>query len=186
MRFHAEQRPGLGEEAGKEEEGDVKLTELDISHIPVALREYRVQSTGARVTLASAKPLLYMFCAKLPADRQAPPPPAPSLPTPGKLQTACHVHSRAMHIKQSSICVTLHCHALITHRSIMLDPLDKHIENCSSLSREFRSFERACTAASLCKLSLIDTPQARHCMCCRAQQATLFAHAVTTGAAGCI
>lgn len=69
MRFHAEQRPGLGEEAEKEEEGDVKLTELDISHIPVELREYRVQSTGARVTLASAKPLLYMFCAKLPADR---------------------------------------------------------------------------------------------------------------------
>lgn len=72
MRFHAEQRPGLGEEAEKEEEGDVKLTELDISHIPVELREYRVASTGARVTLASAKPLLYMFCAKLPADRQAP------------------------------------------------------------------------------------------------------------------
>lgn len=74
MRFHAEQRPGLGEEADKEEEGDVKLTELDISHIPVELREYRVLSTGARVTLASAKPLLYMFCAKLPADRQERPP----------------------------------------------------------------------------------------------------------------
>ena len=94
MRFHAEQRPGLGEEADKEEEGDVKLTELDISHIPVELREYRVPSTGARVTLASAKPLLYMFCAKLPADRQAPPhpphlplypsphPPLPSFPRP--------------------------------------------------------------------------------------------------------
>lgn len=83
MRLHAEQRPGLGDDADKEE-GDVKLTELDISHIPVELREYRVQSTGARVTLASAKPLLYMFCAKLPADRQAPllPPPSQSLAPP--------------------------------------------------------------------------------------------------------
>ena len=73
MRFHAERRPGLGEADEREEEGDVKLTELDINHIPIELREYRVASTGARVTLASAKPLLYMFCAKLPADRQAPP-----------------------------------------------------------------------------------------------------------------
>ena len=69
MRFHAKRRPGLGEEEDKEDEGDVKLTESDISHIPVEIREYRVPSTGARVTLASAKPLLYMFCAKLPADR---------------------------------------------------------------------------------------------------------------------
>ena len=96
MRFHAEQRPGLGEEAEKEEEGDVKLTELDISHIPVELREYRVLSTGARVTLASAKPLLYMFCAKLPADRQARPP--SSLPTLSPKLMCSH----ALHALQSS------------------------------------------------------------------------------------
>lgn len=71
MRFHAARRPGLGEAEEQEEDGDIKLTELDINHIPVEMREYRVPSTGARVTLASAKPLLYMFCAKLPADRQA-------------------------------------------------------------------------------------------------------------------
>lgn len=82
MRFHAEQRPGLGEEAGKEEEGDVKLSEQDISHIPVELREYRVPSTGARVTLSSAKPLLYMFCAKLPADRHEHPLPLAPPPSP--------------------------------------------------------------------------------------------------------
>ncbi len=71
MRFHAKRRPGLGEEEDKEEEGDVMLTEMDINHIPLEMREYRVASTEARVTLASAKPLLYMFCAKLPADRSA-------------------------------------------------------------------------------------------------------------------
>ena len=69
MRFHAARRPGLGEAEEQEEEGDVNLTEPDINHIPEKMREYRVLSTGARVTLASAKPLLYMFCAKLPADR---------------------------------------------------------------------------------------------------------------------
>ncbi|KAL0046074.1 hypothetical protein WJX82_001682 [Trebouxia sp. C0006] len=69
MRFHAKRRPGLGEEEVKEEERDVTLTEMDINHIPLEMREYRVASTEARVTLASAKPLLYMFCAKLPADR---------------------------------------------------------------------------------------------------------------------
>ncbi|KAL0030548.1 hypothetical protein WJX79_003716 [Trebouxia sp. C0005] len=69
MRFHANRRPGLGEEEDKEEEGEVTLTEMDINHIPLEMREYRVASTEARVTLASAKPLLYMFCAKLPADR---------------------------------------------------------------------------------------------------------------------
>ena len=71
MRFHAARRPGLGEAEEQEEEGDIKLSELDINHIPLDMREYRVPSTGARVTLASAKPLLYMFCAKLPADRHA-------------------------------------------------------------------------------------------------------------------
>lgn len=71
MRFHANRRPGLGEEEDKEEEGEVTLTEMDINHIPLEMREYRVASTEARVTLASAKPLLYMFCAKLPADRSA-------------------------------------------------------------------------------------------------------------------
>ncbi len=71
MRFHAKRRPGLGEEEDREEEGDVTLTEMDINHIPLEMREYRVASTEARVTLASAKPLLYMFCAKLPADRSA-------------------------------------------------------------------------------------------------------------------
>ena len=71
MRFHASQRPGLSPEEDEDEEGDAKDTSgaVDISHIPLEEREYRVQSTGARVTLASAKPLLYMFCAKLPADR---------------------------------------------------------------------------------------------------------------------
>ena len=69
MRFHAARRLGLGEAEEQEEEGDVNLTEHDINHIPEKMREYRVLSIGARVTLASAKPLLYMFCAKLPADR---------------------------------------------------------------------------------------------------------------------
>ena len=71
MRFHAKRRPGLGEEEDREEEGDATLTEMDVNHIPLEMREYRVASTEARVTLASAKPLLYMFCAKLPADRSA-------------------------------------------------------------------------------------------------------------------
>ena len=74
MRFHARRRPGLGEEEDKEEEGDISLSEGDINHIPADMREYRVASTQARVTLASAKPLLYMFCSKLPSDRSAPNP----------------------------------------------------------------------------------------------------------------
>ena len=69
MQFHAQQRPGLGEEEVREDEGNVGLSEDDLDHIPDDFREYRVASTQARVTLASAKPLLYMFCAKLPADR---------------------------------------------------------------------------------------------------------------------
>ena len=69
MRFHARRRPGLGEEEALEEEGEIKLSDVDISHIPAQMREYRVECTQARVTLSSAKPLLYMFCAKLPADR---------------------------------------------------------------------------------------------------------------------
>ena len=69
MQFHAQRRPGLGEAEEKEEEGDVALTDMDFDHVPENMREYRVASTQARVTLASAKPLLYMFCAKLPADR---------------------------------------------------------------------------------------------------------------------
>ena len=104
MRFHAEQRPGLGEEAGKEEEGDVKLSEQDISHIPVELREYRVPSTGARVTLSSAKPLLYMFCAKLPADRQEHPPPTPPLTLPPTTPKTVHnVQSSGRRIMQSFV-----------------------------------------------------------------------------------
>ena len=72
MRFHASRRPGLEGEEDEEDAADEPKDEfgsIDISHIPLEGREYRVASTGARVTLASAKPLLYMFCAKLPADR---------------------------------------------------------------------------------------------------------------------
>ena len=31
--------------------------------------EYRVPASGARVTLTSAKPLLYHYCSKLPTDK---------------------------------------------------------------------------------------------------------------------
>lgn len=72
MRFHASQRPGLRAEEDEEEDGDIKEAHtgaVDVSHMVLEEHEYRVESTGARVTLASAKALLYMFCAKLPADR---------------------------------------------------------------------------------------------------------------------
>lgn len=72
MRFHASRRPGLEGEEDEEDATEERKDEygaIDISRIPLEGREYRVASTGARVTLASAKPLLYMFCAKLPADR---------------------------------------------------------------------------------------------------------------------
>lgn len=70
MRFHASQRPGLGTETDDEEEDKEPQTgAVDMAHIVMEEHEYRVESTGARVTLASAKALLYMFCAKLPADR---------------------------------------------------------------------------------------------------------------------
>lgn len=74
MRFHASQRPGLNQEEDEDEgqegeEAKEQPESVDISHIPLQEREYRVESSGARVTLASAKPLLYMFCAKMPADR---------------------------------------------------------------------------------------------------------------------
>ena len=74
MRFHASQRPGLNQEEDEDEgqegeEAKEQAESVDISHIPLQEREYRVESSGARVTLASAKPLLYMFCAKMPADR---------------------------------------------------------------------------------------------------------------------
>ncbi|KAK9823040.1 hypothetical protein WJX81_002311 [Elliptochloris bilobata] len=42
-----------------------------LAAMPAAAREYRVASTGAKVTVASAKPLLFHFCDKLPADKYA-------------------------------------------------------------------------------------------------------------------
>ena len=40
-----------------------------LAAMPPAAREYRVPATGAKVSLASAKPLLLHYCDKLPADK---------------------------------------------------------------------------------------------------------------------
>lgn len=40
--------------------------------LPLSSTEYRVPSTGARITLSSAKGALFQFCQKLPSDRSGP------------------------------------------------------------------------------------------------------------------
>jgi hypothetical protein len=50
-----------------EEEED--CTDADARQLPKEEREYQVASTGAKVTLASAKSLLFYYCVKLPSDR---------------------------------------------------------------------------------------------------------------------
>jgi len=45
------------------EYGDGELREYAASE-----KEFRVDSTGAKVTLRSAKPLIYEYCKKLPSD----------------------------------------------------------------------------------------------------------------------
>lgn len=63
MRTHAISRPNQLAEMNVEGEGDHK-TGQDVEE-----EVYKVASTGAQVTLASAKPLLYTFCAKLASDK---------------------------------------------------------------------------------------------------------------------
>lgn len=63
MRSHAINRPE--QQAGKSLDGG----ENDKARQDTAEDVYKVASTGAQITLASAKPLLYTFCAKLASDK---------------------------------------------------------------------------------------------------------------------
>ena len=40
-----------------------------LAAMPPAARQYRVPATGAKVSLASAKPLLFHYCDKLPVNK---------------------------------------------------------------------------------------------------------------------
>ena len=62
MRSHATNRPE--QEAEKSLEGEDNKARQDLE-----ADVYKVASTGAQVTLASAKPLLYTFCGKLAYDK---------------------------------------------------------------------------------------------------------------------
>ena len=48
------------------------VTEEDVLGLPRHDAEYRVDSTGARVSISSAKSLLFQYCSKLPSDWWAP------------------------------------------------------------------------------------------------------------------
>jgi len=63
MRSHATNRPE--QEAEKSLEGE----ENNKARQDLEEDVYKVASTGAQVTLASAKPLLYTFCGKLAYDK---------------------------------------------------------------------------------------------------------------------
>ncbi|KAL0048140.1 hypothetical protein WJX82_008725 [Trebouxia sp. C0006] len=65
MRSHATNRPE--QEAEKSLEGEDNKARQDLE-----ADVYKVASTGAQVTLASAKPLLYTFCGKLAYDKWPP------------------------------------------------------------------------------------------------------------------
>ena len=60
------QAQGRAELQGPDEEGS---SSGDTHGIPKSDQEYVVPSTGAKVTLADAKSLLYRFCNRLPSDR---------------------------------------------------------------------------------------------------------------------
>lgn len=64
MLQQAQERAGL---PGPDEE--VGATEAEARELHSSAREYRVPSTGAKVSLASAKSLLYQYCNMLPCDR---------------------------------------------------------------------------------------------------------------------
>ena len=51
------------------EDIEVEEREADLQQYPAHLREYRVASTGAKVTLQNAKALIHQYCQKLPSDR---------------------------------------------------------------------------------------------------------------------
>lgn len=63
MRSHAINRPE------QQAENSVEGEENDKARQDMEEDVYRVASTGAQITLASAKPLLYTFCAKLAYDK---------------------------------------------------------------------------------------------------------------------
>ena len=65
MRSHTTNRPE--QEAEKSLEGEDNKARQDLE-----ADVYKVASTGAQVTLASAKPLLYTFCGKLAYDKWPP------------------------------------------------------------------------------------------------------------------
>ena len=67
MRTHAVSRSGEGEKATLDEVG--LNIEEKLEDNAVKEDEYQVASTGARVTMASAKQLLHVFCAKLAPDK---------------------------------------------------------------------------------------------------------------------
>ena len=60
------QAQGRADLQGPDEEG---FPSEDTRGIPRSEQEYVVPSTGAKVTLADAKSLLFRFCNRLPSDR---------------------------------------------------------------------------------------------------------------------
>ena len=44
------------------------ITNEDMLDLPKSDAEYRVESTGARVSISGAKSLLFQYCSKLPSD----------------------------------------------------------------------------------------------------------------------
>ena len=86
MRAEASRRRLKGEDDDDSEldEEEAEVEGADAGSATPQTMEYRIEATGARVSLAGAKSLLFHYCSRLPTDMQV----LPSHFTPSKAQAS--------------------------------------------------------------------------------------------------